>query len=127
MADRGFCRDCGTPLFFKLLNDQKTWVTGGSLDDPAAAPPRAHYGSEGRLPWAHLAEDLPSERTKPGGLTGKTPPDIQSLQDAAQDAAPRQSRCLKQDGSRSVWLIQRDNGVANIQKRWRLIFRARIL
>lgn len=87
VAKRGFCRDCGTPLFFKLLDDQKTWVTGGSLDNPDAAPPGAHYGTESRLPWAHLVDDLPSEETKPGGLTGKTPPGIQSYQDVAALAA----------------------------------------
>ena len=87
VAERGFCADCGTPLFFQLVNGQQIWVTGGSLDDPLRAPPTKHYGTEGRLHWAHLAEELPGENTKPGGLTGKTPAGIDSYQDPAALAA----------------------------------------
>jgi hypothetical protein len=36
---RGFCRDCGTPLFFDTLESDGIAVTLGSLDDPAAFPP----------------------------------------------------------------------------------------
>jgi hypothetical protein len=31
---RGFCRDCGTPLFFDTLQSDGMAVTLGSLDDP---------------------------------------------------------------------------------------------
>lgn len=86
VAERGFCRDCGTPLFFRLVHEKQIWVTGGSLDDPCAAPPAAHYGDESRLPWAHLAGGLPSGPTRPGGLTGKTPVDIKSYQTAVATA-----------------------------------------
>ncbi len=85
-ARRGFCPACGTPLFFQLTGDHKIWITGGSLDDPSLAPPRAHYGAESRHPWMVLAHDLPSEDTKPGGITGKTAA-IHSYQNTTAPAA----------------------------------------
>jgi hypothetical protein len=38
LAERGYCRDCGTPLFFKFEGHEIS-VTIGSLDDPSEAPP----------------------------------------------------------------------------------------
>ena len=85
-ADRGFCPACGTPLFFRLVGGDKAWVTGGSLDDPALAPPRSHYGTESRWPWVDICAHLPGQDHKPGGITGKTQ-DITSHQHIA-DTAP---------------------------------------
>ena len=48
---RGFCRDCGTPLFFDPLDSEHMLVTLGSLDDPAAVRPVSVYGTEARMPW----------------------------------------------------------------------------
>ena len=45
VAQRGFCKDCGTPLTFKFEGEEIS-VTTGSLDDPAAAPPTVQYGVE---------------------------------------------------------------------------------
>jgi hypothetical protein len=82
-ARRGFCPACGTPLFFKLVDGDKVWATGGSLDDPALAPPLSHYGTESRHPWVDVCAHLPGEDHKPGGITGKTATDIQSYQATA--------------------------------------------
>ena len=82
-ARRGFCPACGTPLFFQLNGGDKIWVTGGTLDDPTLAPPREHYGAESRYGWTSLECELPSEETKPGGITGHTATDIQSYQSTA--------------------------------------------
>lgn len=51
---RGFCRDCGTPLFFETVGFDGMNITLGSLDDPAAVPPVSTYGVEAKMPW--LAE-----------------------------------------------------------------------
>ncbi len=50
-VDRGFCADCGTPLYYRNLQGSRTNLTLGSLDDPAAFPPRTQMGSEARTPW----------------------------------------------------------------------------
>ena len=50
-VERGFCRDCGTPLTFRYLSEDEISISIGSLDDPSAARPVIQYGMEGRLPW----------------------------------------------------------------------------
>ena len=63
LATRGFCQRCGTPLTFAYREAGRVYVTIGSLDDPAAAPPERHYGIESQLPWLHLEDELPREAT----------------------------------------------------------------
>src|SRR5688500_19040118 len=38
-CQRGFCVDCGTPLFMKYDADEEMTVSLGSLDDPRAIQP----------------------------------------------------------------------------------------
>ncbi len=60
---RGFCRDCGTPLYMKEDGDRNYEISIGSLDDPEAAPPARQVGVESELSWfAHLHE-LPAKET----------------------------------------------------------------
>lgn len=72
IAERGYCRDCGTPLFFRYLAKDTIDVTIGSLDDPAAAKPASQVGVESRVPWWRELFDLPgsttAENPPPGGL-----------------------------------------------------------
>ena len=64
LAERGFCRSCGTPLSFAYLDSEWISVTIGSLDDPGRAKPEIHYGVESQVPWLVVNEDLPRERTE---------------------------------------------------------------
>jgi hypothetical protein len=64
IATRGFCPDCGTPLFLQYDNDPLIRVTIGSLDRPQDIRPAGHYGVESRLSWADIGGDLPEEETK---------------------------------------------------------------
>jgi hypothetical protein len=52
-GERGFCRNCGTPLAWR--NPEHTWtsMTIGSYDEPAKVKPIYVYGSEGIVPWLH--------------------------------------------------------------------------
>jgi hypothetical protein len=72
VAERGYCRDCGTPLFFRYLAKDTIDVTIGSLDDPAAAKPTSQVGVESRVPWWPELFELPGRTTEqappPGGL-----------------------------------------------------------
>ena len=53
-----FCPTCGTTLFWKPKKDGPFTVTTGSLDDPAAFPPKDTNYDEDRLPWEpHLQID----------------------------------------------------------------------
>ena len=48
---RGFCNQCGTPLFFETVDFDGMAVTLGSLDDPGAVRPVSSYGSEAQYSW----------------------------------------------------------------------------
>jgi hypothetical protein len=64
LAERAFCRDCGTPLGFAYVTPEaRQHVTIGSLDAPEAAPITIQYGVESRLPWVRFCEDVPGEAT----------------------------------------------------------------
>ncbi|SNS54392.1 Uncharacterized conserved protein [Sphingopyxis indica] len=62
-VERGFCRDCGTPLYYDYLESRHLSVTTGSLDDPARFPPKMQFGVEGRMPWFDTLPGLPQEGT----------------------------------------------------------------
>ena len=63
-AERGFCRDCGTPLFFRYVDKDRISVSLGSFDDPARVVPARQFGVEGRLPFVSTLTDLPGSRTE---------------------------------------------------------------
>jgi hypothetical protein len=63
-AERGFCRDCGTPLFFRYVDKDRISVTLASLDEPARVPPARQYGIEGRYPFIATLTSLPASRTE---------------------------------------------------------------
>ena len=69
-VERGFCRDCGTPLYYDYTESRHLSVTTGSLDDPARFPPKMQFGIEARLPWIDTLPTLPQE-----GTTEETMPD----------------------------------------------------
>jgi hypothetical protein len=62
-TERGFCRDCGTPLTFRHVEHATINVALGSLDEPARVPPARQYGLEGRLPWFSSLASLAGETT----------------------------------------------------------------
>jgi hypothetical protein len=52
-GERGFCRNCGTPLAWR--NPEHTWtsMTIGSFDQPERVKPIYVYGAESIVPWLH--------------------------------------------------------------------------
>ncbi len=64
IVERGFCRDCGTPLSFSYDDSKYIAVSIGSLDDPSAAVPENQYGIERRLPAFDRLHTLPGTRTE---------------------------------------------------------------
>lgn len=63
-VERGFCRECGTPLFYEDTTGGRVNLTIGSLDHPELFPPHANTGNEGRVAWF---DGLPSLEN--GGTT----------------------------------------------------------
>ena len=49
--ERGFCRDCGTPLFSNWITDDVIHPAIATLDDPSSVRPQFQEGIESRLPW----------------------------------------------------------------------------
>lgn len=56
---RGFCAQCGTPLFFDLPEYAVISVALGSLDDPAAVTLEFQCGTESRMDWFDSLPALP--------------------------------------------------------------------
>ncbi|MDX1540779.1 MAG: GFA family protein [Geminicoccaceae bacterium] len=73
IAERFFCRTCGTPLGFRYLERPTISVTTGSLDRPEHGRPTMQIGIESRLPWLDEALSSPAQHTEddppPGGMS----------------------------------------------------------
>jgi adenylate cyclase len=67
IAERGFCGDCGSPIFYRgIVKYWTDWIviTTGSLDEPWKYPPTYHLGVESSLPWLNVVDDLPKTECK---------------------------------------------------------------
>jgi len=53
-VDRGFCKDCGTPLFYQSRGGERVSMTIGSFDTPHLIPILYQMGLEGRHPQLPL-------------------------------------------------------------------------
>ena len=71
LVERGFCRDCGTPLTFASIDGKHVSVSIGSLDNPAEFPPIDQHGVESRYAFVngigHLPDRPPTEQEDPDG------------------------------------------------------------
>lgn len=65
IARRGFCRDCGTPLTFEYLDEERKMdLSVGSLDEPGRLRPVAHFGFESHVEPFFTDDGLPKSRTE---------------------------------------------------------------
>jgi len=62
--ERGFCANCGSPMFFRPIKEDWISILTGTLDDPEVAPPEGHYGIESRISWLTIVDDLKQQRTE---------------------------------------------------------------
>ncbi len=74
-VERGFCRDCGTPLTFRYVEQERICVSIGSLDEPGRIKPEIQYGIESRLPAFAMLHLLEGERTEDYA----TPADLEKM------------------------------------------------
>lgn len=83
IANRGFCRDCGTPLTFEFSDGESETLdlTVGSFDDPARFRPTRNFAVESRhAAWVDTSglpdmrsQDNPSTRDRWIKALGKLP------------------------------------------------------
>ena len=64
IAERGFCRDCGSPLTFRYTELPDISVTIGSLDSPDAVAPARQFGAESTTTHWHTLHLLPATTTE---------------------------------------------------------------
>ncbi len=88
---RGFCKDCGTPLFWEYLKGERVSLAIGSFDTPHAIPIRFQMGLEGRHPSLPM---LPG--AEPMGTT-------EEAEDAATIAGIRASNRQHPDHDTAAW------------------------
>ena len=62
-TERGFCRNCGTPLTIHDVDSPRIAVSIGSLDEPEHIEPAKQYGIEARLSWFGKLPTLPGDKT----------------------------------------------------------------
>ena len=82
IAERNFCRDCGTPLSFHRIDGPRIESMTGTFDRPDRVVPTTQYGTESRLGWVVTIANLPSQTTlqnygaeKLGGIVSRQHPD----------------------------------------------------
>lgn len=62
-VSRGFCAECGSPLFSRLSGmPDVVGVRAGSLDDPSWHRPTMDIFTASAQPWDHMNPDLPKFR-----------------------------------------------------------------
>jgi hypothetical protein len=59
-VQRGFCKDCGTPLTYEPLNRDNISVAISTLDKHSEIKPEVQYGTEAREPWFDELHKLPA-------------------------------------------------------------------
>ena len=70
-GERGFCRNCGTPLAWRNPEHSWTSMTIGSFDEPVRVKPIYVYGAESIVPWLHDVLAIAATETGKAGLQVK--------------------------------------------------------
>lgn len=63
IAERGFCRDCGTPLTYRRFGTGDINITLCSLDEPGRFAPAMQFGVQSKLAWVDAIAQLPQKTT----------------------------------------------------------------
>ena len=71
VARRGFCRECGSGLFWEPFNLDATGIIAGSLDVPTGLKTMGHIFVGEKSDYYEISDDLPQfEGSSEGGLAG---------------------------------------------------------
>ncbi len=66
-VQRGFCRDCGTPMTYRNVQGSNISLTLNSLDDPGSVKPQFSFFNDQKAPWLSELETLPVLDMDPAG------------------------------------------------------------
>jgi hypothetical protein len=66
-TERGFCRNCGTPLTIYDVGTPRIEVSIGSLDQPEKVEPKKQSGIQARMPWFGTLTSLPGDKITEDG------------------------------------------------------------
>lgn len=64
-VQRGFCRECGSSLFFDEQTDKKISLCPGTLDTPTGIFEKAHIYTASKGDYYEIAGSLPQYETMP--------------------------------------------------------------
>jgi hypothetical protein len=70
-VERGFCRNCGTPLSFRYVTRASIGITLGSLDAPERVKPEKQFSIESRVSFFGELHELEGHTTE-----GNLAPDV---------------------------------------------------
>jgi hypothetical protein len=62
-VERGFCSQCGTPLFYDAVHSPDIGLMIGAFDQPAAIKPISQDSIESRVPWFGEIAAVPDSGT----------------------------------------------------------------
>jgi len=85
-AERGFCRECGTPLSFRYVARDQISMALGTFDDLTRLKPRQAFGAEAYVPFLADLARLPSSTTE-GDFAQTSSPLPRSRQHPDHDTA----------------------------------------
>src|ERR1700738_3903638 len=63
IAERDYCKECGTPLSFRPIAAPRIEIMTGAFDRPDRVIPTQQFGTESRLGWVVGVANLPSQTT----------------------------------------------------------------
>ena len=58
-AERGFCRHCGSHMFWKPASGHRIAIMAGALDGPVALVQKRHIFVSDKPDWYEITDDLP--------------------------------------------------------------------
>ena len=65
-GSRGFCGNCGSPMFFESVRwPGELHIARALFDQPVDQEPQAHVFYETHVSWVKVADDLPKKRSEP--------------------------------------------------------------
>ena len=70
LVQRGFCRDCGTPLTYRNVQGSSISLTLNSLDDPGPVKPGFSFFDDQKAAWLGDLDSLPRLDTDPSSAPG---------------------------------------------------------
>jgi hypothetical protein len=69
-VERGFCRDCGTPLSYRQIGGPNISLTICSLDDPEQVRPEMRFSGGMEASWCGSLSTLPTREMDFAGTDG---------------------------------------------------------